>query len=97
MRIPLQGIGPCGSIRSNVILTDYAEENGMKKMKCLMFAAVFMLLTGCVASNAAVSTGKTAYVVKGNMFGTQMYHCDASTGTPVCTAVVERPLAGGGQ
>ncbi|MBN2718085.1 MAG: hypothetical protein JXX14_19725 [Deltaproteobacteria bacterium] len=67
----------------------------MKKGVLVILAAAFMFLPGCIASNAAVSQGKTAYVVKGHVFGTKMYHCDATSGTPVCTVVTERELGGG--
>ena len=69
----------------------------MKKGVFVLLAVTFMFLPGCVAKNAAVSQGKTAYVAKGNLFGTKMYHCDATSGTPVCTQVTERPLAKGGE
>ena len=67
----------------------------MKKGVIVILAAAFMFLPGCIANNAAVSQGKTAYVVKGHLFGTKMYHCDASSGSPVCTAVAEQTLEGG--
>ncbi|MBN2343253.1 MAG: hypothetical protein JXX29_23050 [Deltaproteobacteria bacterium] len=69
----------------------------MRWLSILLLFVSLMFLGGCVARNASVATGQKAYVVKGNMFGTKMYHCDASSGTPICTAVAERPLEGGQQ
>jgi len=49
---------------------------------------------GCAANMVAVSKGKKAYVSKGHIFGTKMYYCDATSGTPVCTKVQEIPQGG---
>lgn len=44
--------------------------------------------TGCLAKTAIVSTEKKAYVVKGSLFGSNMYHCTAEP-KPVCKQVEE--------
>ena len=67
----------------------------MKKGVLVLLAAAFMFLPGCFGGNMAVSQGKKAYIMKGNIFKSKMYHCDATSGTPVCTEVMEQELAGG--
>jgi hypothetical protein len=49
--------------------------------------------TGCIAVTATPAVHKKAYVVKGNMFGTSFWNCDASSGTPKCWQVKETEVA----
>ncbi len=54
-----------------------------------MLGALALFGTGCIAHSAIVSTEKTAYVVSGSFLGTNLYHCTAASGRPVCTQVIE--------
>ncbi|MCC6214114.1 MAG: hypothetical protein IT376_04555 [Polyangiaceae bacterium] len=45
--------------------------------------------TGCVNRTLVVSHERKAYVVNQSIFSATVYHCDASSGKPVCTAVDE--------
>ena len=49
-------------------------------------------LGGCVAQTATPAQHGKAYVVLGDLFGTSMYHCDATGGEPECWEVVEKAL-----
>lgn len=54
----------------------------------ILLAAVTICTTGCLARTAVVSTEKKAYIVKGNLFGSNMFHCTAEP-KPVCKQVEE--------
>lgn len=71
------------------------EEYCMKILRCIILVAALFSAVGCLGSVEAASTGKKAFIQKGSVFGTDMYHCDATSGTPVCTKVIEQPAAGG--
>lgn len=61
----------------------------MKIALLAILAVMAVSTTGCVSSGIIVSTEKQAYVVKGSVFSTSMYHCKADGAKPVCTQVEE--------
>lgn len=61
----------------------------MKVAAFIVMGVLAFSATGCLARTAVVSTEKTAYVVKGSLFGSSMYHCKADGGKPVCQQVEE--------
>ena len=68
----------------------------MKAMKWILVALFAVSMSGCVAWTAAPSTGKKAFVVKGNIFKTDMYHCDATSGQPGLVDLLSHLLAQSG-
>lgn len=61
-------------------------------MKIALFAILAVMAlstTGCVSSGLILSTEKQAYVMKGSLLGTSVYHCKADGAKPVCTQVEE--------
>jgi hypothetical protein len=59
----------------------------MRHMVCLILSTVALMATGCVGMTATPAVQGKAYVVKGSMFGTSMYNCEARNGEPVCWEV----------
>ncbi|MEZ4300876.1 MAG: hypothetical protein R3B70_38435 [Polyangiaceae bacterium] len=57
-------------------------------LSLVLLSVVAVGSVGCLAKAAVVSTEKNAYVVKGNLFGSNMFHCKAEP-KPVCTQVEE--------
>lgn len=58
-------------------------------LSVILFGAfVAICTTGCLARTAVVSGEHNAYVVKGNLFGSNMFHC-TSEPKPVCKQVEE--------
>lgn len=55
----------------------------------LLLAVAAAGTTGCVNRTLVVSHERKAYVVNQSIFSATVYHCDATTGKPVCTAVDE--------
>lgn len=54
----------------------------------VLLTALAIGATGCLARTAVVSQEKKAYIVKGNLFGSNMFHCTAEP-KPVCKQVEE--------
>ena len=62
----------------------------LKKLLLIVaIAAGAVLISGCMAATAVKSQDGKAYVASGNIFGTNMYYCDASDGNPECWPVTE--------
>jgi hypothetical protein len=61
----------------------------MKIVAFAILAVVAISTTGCVSSGLVLSTEKKAFVTKGSIFGTSVYHCKADGAKPVCTQVEE--------
>jgi len=62
----------------------------MKQMTLLLALGALALGSGCSTySTAVVSQQGKAYVIVSGLFGQSMYHCDASSGKPVCTELKE--------
>jgi hypothetical protein len=63
----------------------------MKVVTLIVAGVVAIATSGCAARVAVVSQEKSAYVVKTSLFGlvSNMYHCKADGGKPVCTQVEE--------
>ncbi len=57
-------------------------------LSLILLGVISVGATGCLARTAVVSTEKKAYIVKGNLFGSNMFHCKAEP-KPVCTQVEE--------
>ncbi len=55
-----------------------------------VFAA--LALNGCIGVTATPAVQGKAYVVKGSIFGTTVYNCDATSGEPRCWEVKETEL-----
>jgi hypothetical protein len=62
----------------------------MKAGLSLIFLSAIAILgsTGCLARTAVVSGEHNAYIVKGSLFGSNMYHC-TSDPKPKCKQVEE--------
>lgn len=58
--------------------------------KVLLIVAAAAMLSGCMSQAAVISKEGKAYVVKGHVFGTKMYVCDATDGNPECWPVDEQ-------
>lgn len=54
----------------------------------LLSAIALFAGTGCLARTAVVSGEHNAYIVKGSLFGSNMYHC-TSEPKPKCKQVEE--------
>jgi hypothetical protein len=61
----------------------------MKIAVLAVLATLAISTTGCVSSGLILSTEKKAYVVKGSILGTSVYHCKADGAKPVCQQVEE--------
>jgi hypothetical protein len=61
----------------------------MKIVASIGLCALALSSTACVARTVAVSVDKKAYVMKGSIFGTNVYACKAEGAKPVCTQVAE--------
>lgn len=57
-------------------------------LSLILLSVLAIGATGCLARTAVVSTEKKAFVVKGNLFGSNMFSCKAEP-KPVCTQVEE--------
>lgn len=57
-------------------------------LSLILLSALAIGSTGCLARTAVVSVEKKAYIVKGNLFGSNMFHCTAEP-KPVCKQVEE--------
>jgi uncharacterized membrane protein YjgN (DUF898 family) len=57
-------------------------------LSLILLSVIAVGATGCLARPIVVSTEKKAYIVKGNLFGSRMFHCKAEA-KPVCTQVEE--------
>lgn len=56
----------------------------------LLVLLLLPLATGCGASTLVSSSENKAYVVSGNIFGSDVYHCTADDeGNPTCLRVME--------
>lgn len=62
----------------------------MHWLKIVAVIAAALMFSGCVTVAKVQSTKAKAYVADGNIFGTDMYYCDASDGTPECWPVNEQ-------
>ena len=61
----------------------------MKAALSLILLSAFAIgSTGCLARTGVVSVEKKDYIVKGNLFGSNMFHCTAEP-KPVCKQVEE--------
>jgi uncharacterized membrane protein YjgN (DUF898 family) len=57
-------------------------------LSLILLSVIAIGSTGCLARAAIVSQEKKAYIVKGNLFGSNLFHCKAE-GKPVCKQVEE--------
>jgi hypothetical protein len=66
-------------------------------MRTLLFLAIATLAlgsSGCVAATAVESVQGKAFVVKGTVFGTSLWNCEAAGAQPVCYEVEAIPYEG---
>jgi hypothetical protein len=62
-----------------------------KKIRFAALALIALGATACSSYSATVPSmqGK-AFVTGSHFFSTSMYHCDATSGKPVCTELTEQ-------
>ncbi len=53
-------------------------------------AALALAGLGCMGGTIVRGQQGKAYVVKGNIFGTSMWNCDATAGKPKCYKVIKQ-------
>ena len=66
----------------------------MKWLKVAAILVAAVALAGCVSVTEVKSTNGHAYVKHGNMFGTNMLHCNSNNGDPQCWEVDEQEREG---
>ena len=66
----------------------------MRTLFLLAIATLALGSSGCVAATAVESVQGKAFVVKGTVFGTSLWNCDATGPQPVCYEVEQTPYEG---
>jgi len=62
-------------------------------MRYLLIVSALLALivsAGCIGMTAVRAQQGKAYVVKGSVFGTSMWNCEASGGKPKCYKVIKQ-------